>query len=161
MGSLCGCCRWCLLLLAEWCEGCYGVRVSEALAAYVVHVPFLLVEWGRCLHSSYFILTKCTSRLFGCMSLDFIARGMDLQCHLLGYHGQPFLHYWQTWFETCLLDFVWGVVAESETPARIWLATFPEGAICWAKAKTCFLLHERWNKSYVTSSNWTQLSFSD
>jgi len=33
-----------LLLLVGWCEGFYGVRVSEALAAYVVLVPFLLVE---------------------------------------------------------------------------------------------------------------------
>ena len=54
MGHLCGCCRWCLLLLAGWCEGFYGVRVSEALAAYVVLMP---------------------SRLFGCISLGFIARG--------------------------------------------------------------------------------------
>ena len=44
MGSLCGFFRWCLLLLAGWCEGFYGVQVSEALAAYVVFVPFLLVE---------------------------------------------------------------------------------------------------------------------
>ena len=60
MGSLCGCCIWCLLLLAGWCEvqrlgfagerppitlheGFCGVRVSEALAAYVVLVSFLLV----------------------------------------------------------------------------------------------------------------------
>ena len=31
VGSLCGCCKWCLLLLAGWCEGFCGVRVSEAL----------------------------------------------------------------------------------------------------------------------------------
>ena len=37
-------CRWCLLLLAGWCEEFYGVLVSEALAAYLVLVPFLLVE---------------------------------------------------------------------------------------------------------------------
>ena len=29
MGSLCGYCRWCLLLLVGWCEGFYGVQVSE------------------------------------------------------------------------------------------------------------------------------------
>jgi len=52
VGSLCGCCRWCLLLLAGWCEGFYGVRVSEALAAYVALVPFLLVGQGKCLHST-------------------------------------------------------------------------------------------------------------
>jgi len=41
---LCGCCEWCLLLLAEWCSGGFcGVRVSKALAANVVFVPFLLV----------------------------------------------------------------------------------------------------------------------
>jgi len=44
VSSLCGCFRWCLLLLAGWCEGFYGVRVSGILAAYVVLVPFLLVE---------------------------------------------------------------------------------------------------------------------
>ena len=45
----CGCCKWCLLLLlAEWCEGFCNVRVSEALAAYVVLVPSLLPCWkGR------------------------------------------------------------------------------------------------------------------
>jgi hypothetical protein len=31
------------------------------------------------------ILIKSISRLFGCMSLGFIARGMDWQHHLLGY----------------------------------------------------------------------------
>jgi hypothetical protein len=36
VGSLCGYCKWCLLLLAGWCEGFYGVRISEALAAYVI-----------------------------------------------------------------------------------------------------------------------------
>jgi len=35
VGSLCGCCRWCLLLLAGRC-GFYSVQVSEALAYYVV-----------------------------------------------------------------------------------------------------------------------------
>ena len=34
----------CLLLLAGWFEGFCGVQVSEALAVYVVLVPFLLVE---------------------------------------------------------------------------------------------------------------------
>ena len=29
-----------------------GVQVSEAKAAYVVLVPFLLVEYGECLHST-------------------------------------------------------------------------------------------------------------
>ena len=29
--------------LAGWCEGFYGVQVSEALTASVVLVPFLLV----------------------------------------------------------------------------------------------------------------------
>jgi hypothetical protein len=43
-GFLHGCCRWCLLFLVGGCEGFYGVRVSEALAVYVVLVPFLLVE---------------------------------------------------------------------------------------------------------------------
>jgi len=43
VGSSCGCCNWCLLILAGWCEGFCGVRVSEALAASVL-VPFLLVE---------------------------------------------------------------------------------------------------------------------
>ena len=76
MGSLCGCCRWFLLLLAGWCEGFYGVRVCEALPAYVVLVPFLLVGWG----SVYTVLIsiKCISRLFGCKSLGFIARGYGL-----------------------------------------------------------------------------------
>jgi hypothetical protein len=33
-------------------------------------------------------MIKCISRLFlGCMSLGFIARGMDWQRHLLGYPG--------------------------------------------------------------------------
>jgi hypothetical protein len=44
---MCGCCRRCLLLLAGWCEGFCGVLVSEALAAYVVLVPFLLVGFGE------------------------------------------------------------------------------------------------------------------
>jgi len=45
VGSLCDCCKWCLLLLACWCEELYGVRVvSEALVAYIVLVPFLPVE---------------------------------------------------------------------------------------------------------------------
>jgi len=43
--TLCGCCKWCLLLLAGWCEKFYGVQgVSGAFAAHVVLVPFLLVE---------------------------------------------------------------------------------------------------------------------
>jgi len=41
--AVCGCRSWCLLLLAGWCEGFCGVRVSEALAAHVVLLPFLLV----------------------------------------------------------------------------------------------------------------------
>ena len=61
-----------------------------------------------------FILIKCLSRLLCKMYSGFIDRGMDWQRHLLGYHGQLFLHYWQTWFDTCVLDFVWGVIAESE-----------------------------------------------
>jgi len=43
-GSLCSCCKWCLSLVAGRCEGFYGVRASKALAAYVVLVPFLLIE---------------------------------------------------------------------------------------------------------------------
>jgi len=39
---------------------------------------------------------------------------MDWQRHLLGYHGQLFLHYWQTSFDTCLLGIVWVVVAGLE-----------------------------------------------
>jgi hypothetical protein len=74
MGSLCGCCRWCLLLLAEWCEGFYGVRRFEAVAATLGFRPFLLVGYGKC----YLFSIKCTSRSFGCMSLDFIARGYGL-----------------------------------------------------------------------------------
>ena len=35
------------------------------------------------LYIQYFILIGCTWRLFGCMSLGFIARGMDWQGHLL------------------------------------------------------------------------------
>jgi len=42
VGSLCGCCRCCLLLLVRWCGGFCIVRASKALAAYVVLVPFLL-----------------------------------------------------------------------------------------------------------------------
>ena len=53
MGSLCGCCKWCLLLLAGWCEGFCGVRVIEALAAYVVLVPLLLVGEWKCLYSTF------------------------------------------------------------------------------------------------------------
>ena len=41
MGSLCGSCKWCLLLLVGWCGGFCGVRVSEAMAAYVVLVHIL------------------------------------------------------------------------------------------------------------------------
>jgi hypothetical protein len=33
-----------------------------------------------------------------------------------------------------------------------------EGVI-WTKAKTCYFMHEMWNYSHVTSSNWTQPSF--
>jgi hypothetical protein len=33
-----------MVLIAGWCKGFYGARVSEAIAAYVVLVPFLLVE---------------------------------------------------------------------------------------------------------------------
>ena len=66
VGSLCGCCKWCLLLLAGWCEGIYGVWESEALAAYVVFVPFLLA--GE-VSTQYLTLFKCILRLFSCMSL--------------------------------------------------------------------------------------------
>ena len=38
------------------------------------------------------------------------SQGMGWQRHLLGYHGQLFLQFWQTQFDTCLLGFVWGVV---------------------------------------------------
>jgi hypothetical protein len=75
VGSLCGCCKWYLLLLAGWCGGFCGVRVSKALAAYVVLVPFLLV--GE-VSTQYLISTKCVSRFFGCVSLGFIARGYGL-----------------------------------------------------------------------------------
>jgi len=47
--SLCGCCRWCLLLLVGWCEGFYDARVSEALAVYVVLVPFFSLGRGSVL----------------------------------------------------------------------------------------------------------------
>ena len=56
VGSLCGCSRWCLLLLAGWCEGSFGVRVNEALAAHVVIVPILLVGLGKCLQTTWFRL---------------------------------------------------------------------------------------------------------
>ena len=78
MGSVCGCCCWCLLLLAGWCEGFYGVRVGEALAAYVLLVPYLLAEYLGEVSTQYLTLMKCISRLFGCMSLGFIARGYGL-----------------------------------------------------------------------------------
>jgi len=39
----CGSCNWCLLFLVGWCGGLCSVLVSEALAAYVVLVPLLLV----------------------------------------------------------------------------------------------------------------------
>ena len=68
-----------------------------------------------------FCLLSRGSAYHVCMSLGFTARGTDWQCHLLGHHGQLFLHYWRTWFDTCLLGFVWGVVAGSEN----WLAKFP------------------------------------
>ena len=72
--------------------------------------------WVGIVSTQYFILFKCLSRLFGFMSHGFIAKGMNWQRILLGssYHGQLFLHYWQTSFDTCLLVFVGGVVAESE-----------------------------------------------
>ena len=63
MGSLYGCCGWCLLLLAGWCEGFYSVR--EWWRHDAVFVPFLLNEKGNCRHGTH---------LFGCMSLGFIAR---------------------------------------------------------------------------------------
>jgi hypothetical protein len=74
VGSLCGCCKWCLLLLAGWCEGFCGVRVSEALATYVVLVPFLLVEQGKCPHITEFRLNVYRVCLVF-ISLGFIARG--------------------------------------------------------------------------------------
>ena len=43
-GSLCGCYKWCLLLLVEWRGGFCGALVCKALATYVVLVPFLLVK---------------------------------------------------------------------------------------------------------------------
>jgi hypothetical protein len=48
MGAVDGAC----CSLVGGCEGFNGVRVSEALAAYVVLVPFLLVEYRKCLHST-------------------------------------------------------------------------------------------------------------
>ena len=36
VGSLCGCCKWCLLLLAGWCGGFSGVQESEAYAVLVL-----------------------------------------------------------------------------------------------------------------------------
>jgi len=93
VSSLCGCCKWCLLHLAGWCEGFYGVRISEALAAYVVLVPFPLVEYWRCLTVKFDL---CMSRLFGCMSLGSIAWEYGLAAPSLGSKGQLLLHYWQT-----------------------------------------------------------------
>jgi len=92
VGSLCGWCRWCLLLQAGWCWGFYGVRVSEA-AFKLFSCLFCLLGRG----SVYTVLNsiKCISRLFGCMSSSFIARGTDWQRHLLGYYGQLFLPSWQ------------------------------------------------------------------
>jgi hypothetical protein len=72
VGSLCDCYKWCLLLLAGWCEESYGVRVSEALTAYVVLVLFLLVGVGEVSRTQYLISIKCMSRSFNCMSLGFI-----------------------------------------------------------------------------------------
>jgi hypothetical protein len=46
--------------------------------------------------TQYLILIICISCLFDYMSLGFIARGLGLAAHLLGYHGQLFLHYWGT-----------------------------------------------------------------
>jgi hypothetical protein len=64
VGSLCDSCKWCLLLLAG-CEGFYGVRISEVLAAYVVLVPFInhlgsdvifTLQAGMC-HTPYLYIT--------------------------------------------------------------------------------------------------------
>ena len=71
---------------------------------------------------------KCISRLFGCVSLGFIARKggtMDWQRHLLGYHGQLFLSFWQFWFDMCLLVFFGAWLLGRNNYDCIWLAIFP------------------------------------
>jgi hypothetical protein len=74
--SLCGCCKWYLMLLAGCCEGFCSVRMYEALAAYVVRA--LSACWIREVSTQYLISIKCTSRLFGYVFLNFIARGYGL-----------------------------------------------------------------------------------
>jgi hypothetical protein len=76
VGFLCGCCKRCLLLLAGWCEGFCGVQVSEALAAFKLKFSCpSLACWVGEVSTQYLISIRCISRLFGCMSVGFIARG--------------------------------------------------------------------------------------
>jgi hypothetical protein len=83
VGALCGCCTWCPLLLTGWCKGFCGVRVSEALAAYVVLVPFLLVGLGKCLHNTKFQSDVYRFCLVVCLLVSYPGIGMDWQRHLL------------------------------------------------------------------------------
>jgi hypothetical protein len=51
---------------------------------------------------------------------------MDWQCHLLGYHGQLLLHYWQTpsLIRVCWVSFGAWLLGQSNYDC-IWLAKFP------------------------------------
>jgi len=74
VGFLCGCCRWCMLLLAGWCGGLCGVRVSEALAC--CSRAFSACWVGEV--STQFWFWWGISRLFDYVSLGFIAREYGL-----------------------------------------------------------------------------------
>ena len=67
----------------------------------------------------YLISIKYTSHFFGCMSLGFIARGYGLAAPFARLSRANLLALLADLFETCLLGFVWGVVAGSEQPSML------------------------------------------
>ena len=122
------------VLLAGWCEGFYDVRVlSEAITAYVVLV--LSACWIREVSTQYFISIKCTSRLFGCMSLNFIARRYALAAPSTRLVWVALLAFladlvWYVYVEFCLGRGCWvGVtmIATGLLNSRCWCALRLEG----------------------------------
>ena len=89
-GSLCGCCRWCQLLLTGWCEGFCGLGRK---AWDYEHMLFSCLSacWVGEVSTQNIKSIKCISRLFGCMSLGFIARGYGLAAS----SRATLLSYWQ------------------------------------------------------------------
>jgi len=90
-------------------------RVLQCPSKWGISSSCCSCAFSACWGSVNTILIFDQAQLSACMPLGFISRGMDWHRHLLGYHGQLFLHYcWQTYIDRCLLGFLWGMVAGSE-----------------------------------------------